>query len=124
MKTLAEHLGVADPRQPEAPVEEKSFDDMSDRDFCRGVLASKTYRESLLRRVYIDELPAAVEVMLWNRAYGPVPERVEMTTNEKPVEQWTEEEIEARLLYLINESRRKRMNETDKEKSNSHSSVH
>jgi hypothetical protein len=124
MKTLAEHLGIADPRQPDAEAAEDTITDaVSDRDFCRGVLTSKTYRESLLRRLMIDELPSAVEVMLWARAYGPVTERIEVERKDQPVENLTDAEIEQRLLFLANETRR-RMNEAEPPSKTEGRSVH
>lgn len=38
--------------------------------FARRLLNSQAYRESLERRIKRDDLPAAVEVMLWHYAYG------------------------------------------------------
>jgi hypothetical protein len=46
--------------------------------FCREVLESKEYRESLYRRVVTDSLPPALEVMLYAYAYGKPKERVEL----------------------------------------------
>jgi hypothetical protein len=89
LQSLAEFLGVQDPLQPEAPIAlPDAHAEMDDADFCKGVLASTQYRESILRRVLTDSLPPGVETMLWERAHGRVAQRVEHTGKEgKPIEQ-------------------------------------
>jgi hypothetical protein len=40
------------------------------REFCRGIIESAEYRQSLVERIMEHTLPAAVEVMLHMYAYG------------------------------------------------------
>lgn len=69
MKSLAEHLGVVDPQRPEEPAVDVS-EHVSIQEFCRGVLRSREYRESILRRVRLDTLPSAIETLLYHYAEG------------------------------------------------------
>ena len=112
MKSLAEHLGVIDAKHPEQPAE--PFDpDMSDQDFCRGILCSPEYRASLRRRIDIDDLQPAVEAMLWNRAYGPVKEKIEFEDKTPRLQDVAFDELEHRLLRLLQHTRQLRTNEAD-----------
>jgi hypothetical protein len=77
--SLAEALGVTDPREPEKALASDLPDDETAESFARRVIHSREYRESLLRRVLLDELPAAVEALLWHYGYGKPTERVEHT---------------------------------------------
>jgi hypothetical protein len=82
MKSLADILGVPDPQQPDAPVVPFELDLLSPdaaQTFSIEVLNSAQYRESLLRRILMDELPAAVECKLMDYAWGKPVERVEHT---------------------------------------------
>ena len=73
-QTLAEFLGTdqADNLPTELP-------QLTVKDFCRGVLESREYRQSVVHRINLGTLPAAVELMMYARAYGAVPDRVEHT---------------------------------------------
>jgi hypothetical protein len=75
-QSLADVLGVPDPRQPELPVAPRP-DKITVGDFCHGVLHSTTYRESLMRRILMDSLPPAVECLMYHYAYGKPVERLE-----------------------------------------------
>lgn len=83
MKSLAEHLGIADtaPPEPVDPTEmtDADIETMSVQDFCRGVLRSRDYRRSLLQRVRLGELPSAIEALLYHYAEGKPVDRVEHT---------------------------------------------
>lgn len=48
------------------------------KEFCRKVLSTKTYMESLRRRIKEDSLPSAVEVLLYHYAYGKPKETIEI----------------------------------------------
>ncbi len=49
------------------------------QDFCKRIIASAEYRASLFRRIVLGELPSQIEALIWNRAYGEAPKRVEHT---------------------------------------------
>lgn len=92
MKSLAEHLGVSDPRDTDpARKPEPNLVDLTGMDFCEGVLNSREYRESILRRILFDELPSAVELRLMDMGWGKPVERHEVTGKDgRPIEQVTE----------------------------------
>ena len=77
-QSLADLLGVQDPVHPERPVADPPSEDITPQQFCRNVLQSVQYRESLLRRILVDELPPNIEAMLWDRAYGKMKDHVHM----------------------------------------------
>lgn len=120
MKSLAEHLGVADPLKPDAPVSTPVK--TTAKTFCRDILASSQYRESLLRRILLDELPPAVECMLWERAHGKIPNRVEVDDVTNRMENWTAEQLEERARVLLDFAKRHRLN--DDPGDDSPSSIH
>lgn len=76
MKSLAEFLGVDDPRLPEKHIEDVFDETLSVQDFCRGVLRSREYRQSVQRRILLDELPPAIEVLFYHYAEGKPTENV------------------------------------------------
>lgn len=113
VKTLAEHLGVVDLKPEPAGQDEIKFDEnMSIEEFCRGVLKSRTYRESIQRRILIDELPPAIELMMWDRAFGTRKKQIEVEHRDSSVQNWNEEQLAERELALVRHLRTLRMNGT------------
>jgi hypothetical protein len=92
LPSLADALGIEAgklaPRQtPDVPVDLK----LAAETFAKQILSSAEYRSSLQRRVVMDELPPAVETMLWHFAYGKPKERIEHTGKDgQPIETITE----------------------------------
>lgn len=78
MKSLADVLGVPNPVRPDEPLDQIA-DPSSAEEFCREILNSREYRESVMRRIVVDELPQAVELWMLNTAHGKPIERVEHT---------------------------------------------
>src|SRR5690348_11624012 len=71
------------------------------RQFCRGVLHSREYRESLSRRIDSDSLPAQIETLLYSYAYGKPVERVEFNdVTENNLEGKSVEELLAKRAKL------------------------
>jgi hypothetical protein len=72
------------------------------KQFCQNVLHSREYRESLLRRIDSDTLPAGVETMLYYFAYGKPVERVEFNdVTETNLENASTEELTERAAKLL-----------------------
>lgn len=90
MKSLANHLGIADPApEPVDPTElsDTDIENMSVQDFCRGILRSRDYRKALLLRVRIGDLPPAIESLIYHYAEGKPVDRVEhMGKDGKPIQ--------------------------------------
>lgn len=95
MKSLADVLGVPDATNPDAVARAASVtaplveqvDADTIKDFCISVLSSKEYRDSLQRRILLDELPSAIESLLYHYAIGKPVERHELTgKNGGPIE--------------------------------------
>lgn len=111
MKSLAEFLGVVDPLQPDVPAADAPSPTLSAKSFCREILQSADYRAHVLRCVLLDTLPAAIEMMLWDRAYGKLTNRVEVEDTTQALENLTPElvreklEHTQRMLRLLDESR-------------------
>jgi len=88
-QSLADFLGTSDPLQPEEPASQLQplSDTFTLRDFCRGVLNSPEYRQSLVHRILLGELPSAIEQMFYYYAGGKPADRVEHTgANGQPIE--------------------------------------
>ncbi len=85
IETLADFLGHDEPSPPPA------FRELTVQEFCRGILQSQEYRQSVLDRVTLGTLPAAVECKMYEYAYGKPPDRVEHTGKDgQPIETITE----------------------------------
>lgn len=106
-KSLADVLGVQDPQAPDnvVQVSAKNFR-MTARAFCKEILDSRQYRESLLRRIITDSLPPAVEQLLYYYANGKPVERVEVKETTTDFSSLSPAQIEARLLHLAQIARR------------------
>lgn len=110
MKSLADVLGVADPTlAPENRTEpDIDPDSMSAKQFATAILTSRQYRESLLRRIIMDELPPGIEAKLMDYAWGKPVDRVEVEDKTKRLEDYSVDQLEERALYLAEVARRMR----------------
>lgn len=61
-----------------------------------------------MRRIIMDELPAPVELMLWDRAHGKTVEKMEFKDVTDPIEELTLEQLEDRAVKLLEVARRLR----------------
>jgi len=72
MQSLADALGLNEQHLDDYP-------ELTVRDFCRGVLESREYRQSVKDRVALGTLPPAVECKMYDYAYGKPVDRIEHT---------------------------------------------
>lgn len=99
MRSLADFLGVPDPARPEAPV--ASFPaKITAKEFSRNVIASPEYRQSVLNRITLGELPPAVECLMWHYAYGKPVDHLEVKDTTNPLAALSLEELEQQALFL------------------------
>lgn len=100
-KSLADVLGVADPREPEhvVQVERKNFR-LTAKMFCKEILDSRQYRESLMRRIITDSLPPAVEQLLYYYANGKPVDRIEVRDVPADLSEVPIDQLEAHLGKL------------------------
>lgn len=107
-------LGVQDPQALDnvVQVSAKNFR-MTARAFCKEILDSRQYRESLLRRIITDSLPPAVEQLLYYYANGKPVERVEVKETTADLSSLSPAQIEARLLHLAQLARRMQLPKND-----------
>lgn len=112
-QSLADFLGVQDPVQPELPVQPPPSLKITVKGFCKGILSSVQYRESLMRRIIMDELSPAVECMLWDRAHGKTVEKMEFKDTTDPLEELTIEQLEERAVKLLEVARRLRVDKQE-----------
>lgn len=116
-KSLADVLGVVDIQLPKdqqdaerarlTEVTKKHFK-MTARAFCKEVLASRQYRESLFRRIVCDTLPPAIETILYHYAEGKPVEQIEVKDTTTRLEDLTPEQLERRLSMLQTVARKLR----------------
>lgn len=79
-KTLAELLAddSFDPMHgAAAPLDVYTFDTSDAATFAKAILSSREYRESIRHRLILGELPPAVEVRLFDYAFGKPIDKVE-----------------------------------------------
>jgi hypothetical protein len=105
-QSLAEFLGVVDPLRPEDPKTNPPPKTLTVSDFCKEVLSSTQYRESLLRRIIMGELPPAIEQLLYHYAHGKPTEKVEIKDTTNQLEDMTIEQLEQRAVFLVEVARR------------------
>lgn len=74
----------------------------------RTLLNSSEYRQSLVDRISLGELPPAVECKLWEYAYGKPIDRVEVKDTTPSLGQLTAEQLEERALRLAQLARQMR----------------
>jgi hypothetical protein len=108
LQSLADFLGIKDASVPDAPAPTLTPPTLSVAAFCTEVLNTVQYRESILRRILMDSLPAQLECLLFHYAYGKPVERVEVKDTSNNLEDLTAEQLEERALYLAETARRMR----------------
>jgi hypothetical protein len=111
-ESLADFLGVRDPRKADDDKPKKITRKVIS-EFAREILSSEEYRASLLRRIFLDELPPAVELLLYHYAHGKPVEKVEVKDTTIAVENMTAEQCEERALFLVEYARRMREHENE-----------
>lgn len=85
-QSLADVLGVPDPKEPDKLLEASSMP-ATRKDFCKRILDSPEYRESLRQRIVLGTLPPAIEQLLYYYADGKPKEIFEHTGKDgKPIE--------------------------------------
>lgn len=116
-QTLAEFLGVSDPkpggqqRSAPSPLRRQTI-----KQFCKDVLETKEYREFLLQRISLGLLQPQIETLLYYYAHGKPVERLEVESN--PIgrlEDLSTEQIESRALHLLQIARTLREAEEQRE---------
>lgn len=68
------------------------------RAFCRSVIESKEYQESVWRRIKNDTLPPQIETLICYYAAGKPPDQVileDRRESDRPLEEMTESELAA-----------------------------
>ncbi len=87
LQTLAESLGIEDTYVPLA----ENREPQTIQEFCESVLTSKEYRQSIRDRIALGNLPPAIELRLYDYAYGKPVDKVEHTGKDgNPIETITE----------------------------------
>lgn len=112
MKSLAEDLGVIDPR----PAEKRPTDDFDQliditdaKEFCRRVLSSREFRQYILSGIVLNDLPPAVITRIMDHGWGKPIERLEVKDTTDEYEDLTPEQLEARAMKLAQMARSARL---------------
>ena len=123
-KSLAEFLGANEPGQK---AETKSLTAAQRRltikEFCKGILQSQEYRDSIVRRIMFDALPPAVEQLIYYYAEGKPVDRLEVDANvQSRFEELTSEQLEARArqIMLIAQQHRERERQAEQPPERTH----
>ncbi len=106
MQTLADLLGSNDP-----PIEPpaKPWSKLTIKSFCKDILESPEYRDSIKSRILLGEIPPAVECMWYHYAYGKPADKLEVKDTTNAYENLSVEELEARATLLADAARHLRM---------------
>lgn len=95
MKSLADTLGL---NTPEAPTQAPQK--LTAKALSKKILQSPEYIASIIRRITLDTLPAAVECKLYDYAFGKPVDKVEVKDTTDHLESMSSEELEARAMAL------------------------
>lgn len=122
--TLKDFLGVDAPpeQEPQAPSAKTLLSCNNVKDFCKGILESQEYRQSVVDRVSLGTLAPAVECRIYDYAYGKPVERVEFSDKSDPLDELTAEQLEDRARQLLDVARSLKVR--DKLKEGDTKSVH
>lgn len=110
MQSLADFLGVPDPAQPGRPAAPAPSEKVTAKAFCKSVIASPEYRQSILNRITLGDLPPAVECLMWHYAHGKPTEHFEVKDTTNHLAQLSLEELEQQALFLADLVRTLRQN--------------
>lgn len=108
MKSLFEALQLPDPDIPYS--NEPDLLDLTGQEFCKGVVNSRQYRQSIINRILSQDLPSAIECRLLDHAWGKPPDRLEVNDTTVRLDELSAEELEERALKLASRARQLRMN--------------
>lgn len=104
MKTLAEHLGVIDPR-PEDKQSGVDVDELLDitdpKKFCQRLVASREFKQFLVSGIVLGDIPPAVVTRIMDHAWGKPLEQVEHTVK-VPLDGLSLDELKERVVMLQN----------------------
>ena len=108
-QSLADFLGVPDPRAGSASVEPETLIDVVDPvEFCRGVLRSREFRQYILNGMVLGEIPPAIICRVMDHAWGKPVERVEITDKSDDVDEMDARQCEAEAMRLLELARQLR----------------
>lgn len=110
-QSLAEYLGTKAKDTDTAPASTATspLRKVSVETFCREVLNSPEYRQSIRNRITLGILPAQVECLMYHYAHGKPVEKVEVKDDRSSaLETMTVEQLESRALFLADVARRMR----------------
>lgn len=111
-ESLADFLGVRDPRKADDDSKPaKKITRKAISEFARDILSTEEYRASLLRRIFLDELPPAIEALLYHYAHGKPVEKLEVKDTTIAIENLTAEQCEERAMFLVEYARKMRESE-------------
>ena len=103
MKTLAEHLGVIDPR-PEEKRDTRDFDNLVDvtdpKEFCRRILNTREWRQYVMNGIVLGDLPPAVMTRILDHGWGKPVEHLEIKDKTDRLENISLDTLKQRVEFL------------------------
>lgn len=108
METLADFLGAGDQDNKKNSNTSPRSSKLSRREYARELLNSPQYRQSVLDRLTLGELPPALEILLHYYAYGKPTEHVEVRDTTTRLEDLTPEQLDERAMLLAKRARQLR----------------
>lgn len=103
MKSLAEALGVADPKDPDAEVP-TDWQTLEGKEFCDAVLKSPDFRTYIVCGLRLGTLPSAVLCRVMDHAWGKPPDKIEHTGKDgQPIQHVTE--VRRTIVHILKDER-------------------
>jgi hypothetical protein len=96
MQSLADVLGVPDPKQPDAPAP-RDPGKLTAKQFCQAVVNSPEFRAYITNGIFVGDLPAPILLRIMDTAWGKPVERVEVKDRSEALEDLTPEVVAAKL---------------------------
>lgn len=108
IRSLADFLGTTstakDAAAPESlaqATDPVDYDKLTAAEFCKAILTSPEYRQSIVHRITLGTLPPAVECRFYDYAYGKPVEKVEVKDTTDDSDDLTAEQLEERAAHLM-----------------------
>lgn len=96
MESLADFLGVPDPRPEQSSSRERDWSSLADiaepEQFCRAIVRTREFRQYLMNGIVLGDIPQSLMLRILDLAgWQKPPERIEHTGKDgKPIETITE----------------------------------
>lgn len=99
-QSLAEYLGIVDPRPENLRPNPSAVVKLSAKQFCEGIVESSEFRTYILNGITLGDLPPQILLRIMDMAWGKPVERVAFKDETERLEDLTPEGVQDHLLRV------------------------